>query len=131
VGFDEVWWRKKAYTCNTAGRQALAKRRGVNVRQVSLGDLDYVCKPQDIISIFDAQGGRCHYCDDPLTPEATSVDHATPLDRGGAHEPANFRVACYDCNLLKWSRTEEEFWEFIPLYVARFAGRASPRRFAS
>jgi 5-methylcytosine-specific restriction endonuclease McrA len=130
-GFDEAWWRKKAYTCNTAGRQALAKRRGVKVSKVALKDLDYVCKPQDLLQIFERQRGECYYCTDPLRPEATSVDHATPCDRGGAHHTANFRIACYDCNTLKWTRTEDEFFEFLRAYVLRLqralAGLPQPK----
>jgi 5-methylcytosine-specific restriction endonuclease McrA len=119
-GFDEGWWRRKAYTCNTAGRQALAGRLGVKVSKVALKDLEYVCKPQDLLQIFEQQRGECYYCTEPLRPDATSVDHATPCDRGGAHHPSNFRIACYDCNTLKWTRTEAEFWEFIARYIKRF-----------
>jgi 5-methylcytosine-specific restriction endonuclease McrA len=71
--------------------------------------------------MFERQGGLCHYCSDPLTPDSTSIDHATPCCRGGAHHPSNFRIACYDCNHLKWKRTEAEFWEFLQVYVPRLA----------
>lgn len=118
LGFDEVWWRKRAYTCNTTARNMIAKKKGVNVKLIKTADLPYICKPQDLIAIFDAQGGNCHYCPTELTPDNTSVDHATPLCRDGEHHPDNFRIACNDCNHLKWKRTEEEFRIFLRKYVS-------------
>jgi len=119
-GFDEVWWRARAYTCNTAARAMLAKSRGVKVSEIKTSDLPYVCKPQDIAAIFEAQDGKCYYCHTTLTPDRTSVDHATPLCKNGAHAPHNFRMTCTDCNHLKWTRNEGEFTTFIKEYASRF-----------
>lgn len=120
AGFCEIWWRKRAYTCNTAFRNMLASQRGVPVTSLKLSDLPYVCKPQDLAEIFQRQGGLCAYCEDPLSPDNTSVDHATPKSKGGAHHPDNFRIACGDCNRLKHDRSEVEFREFLQVFIKRF-----------
>jgi superfamily II helicase len=33
-GFDEVWWRNKAYTCISSGRPELAKRRNTKISEI-------------------------------------------------------------------------------------------------
>jgi 5-methylcytosine-specific restriction endonuclease McrA len=51
---------------------------------------------------------RCAYCgtgDAPL-----SIEHRTPLHRGGEHTRANIAPACEPCNLSKGTKTVEE-WE--------------------
>jgi 5-methylcytosine-specific restriction endonuclease McrA len=119
-GFCEIWWRKRAYTCNTAFRNMTAKQKGLPLSAVKLSDLPYVCKPQDIIAIYDKQSGQCHYCRVMLTPDNTSVDHAQPKSKGGHHHPDNFRITCGDCNRLKHDRTEVEFRDFVSEFVKRF-----------
>lgn len=39
----------------------------------------------------------CHYCGH----EATTVDHITPLSRGGTHDDWNLVAACRQCNSTK------------------------------
>lgn len=34
-------------------------------------------------------------------PRAAVLDHVIPLARGGTHEPANVRTACFLCNSIK------------------------------
>ena len=119
-GFDPVFWRKRAYTCNTAFRAALAKEKDVKVSEVKLKDLPHVCKPQELSEIFLKQDGKCYYCKCLLTTKDTSVDHATPISRGGSHEVTNYRLTCGDCNRLKFTRTEAEFLKFIMDYSQRF-----------
>jgi len=124
-GFCDIWWRQRAYSCNTAYRYLVAKQKNVPVSSVKLTDLDYVCKPQDLVPIFERQDRKCAYCRCPLVPDDTSVDHAIPKCRGGEHRPHNFRITCKDCNRLKWDRTEAEFHTFLISYLARFSSRTS------
>lgn len=119
-GFCDVWWRKRAYSVNTAYRNMLARDRGVPFSSVSLVDLDYVCKPQDIAELFASQGGKCSYCLVALDPANTAVDHAEPKSKGGIHRPSNFRISCGDCNKLKHTKSEVEFRSFVIEYAKRF-----------
>ena len=127
-GFTEAFWRRRAYTCNTVGRQRAAARLFVKVTEISLSDMEYVCKPQDLIQIFEKQKGQCFYCAKPLSSanKETSVDRAQPLSRGGAHIPENFRICCYDCNRLKYERTDVEFLKFLEEYKTRKFRVAEP-----
>lgn len=120
AGFDAGFWRKRAYTCNTAARAALAAARGVPVASVRLSDLPYTCKPQDLHRIFNKQDGKCFYCNDILVAgSTTTVDHAHARSRGGKHHPDNLRVCCSDCNHLKGTRGEQEFLRFVHQYIKR------------
>ncbi|MGZ8400224.1 MAG: HNH endonuclease [Methyloceanibacter sp.] len=37
------------------------------------------------------------------------VDHKIPIANGGAHELANFALACSQCNQEKYTKTLEEY----------------------
>lgn len=54
--------------------------------------------------------GRCAYC---VTAPATTMEHMTPLSRGGRHELTNVVPACGDCNNRKGTRTLLEFVRLI------------------
>lgn len=47
------------------------------------------------------QGGRCYYCD--VVCELT-MDHVTPISRGGTHTAGNIVGACLSCNSKKGDR---------------------------
>lgn len=66
-------------------------------------------------------GDRCYYCQ--RTFEGTgrrcrTLDHLTPLSRGGTHDIANLTLSCQKCNGMKGDRT---FWEYLqtPEYKVR------------
>ena len=56
---------------------------------------------QEWIAILAAFDGRCAYCrkDGPMT-----MDHVTPLSRGGLHIATNIVPACQPCNSSKRDR---------------------------
>lgn len=52
----------------------------------------------------------CAYCGKPSAEGARlTIEHVTPLSRGGAHRPQNIVPACATCNASKQSKTPEEF----------------------
>lgn len=53
----------------------------------------------------------CEFCRRPLRFSTSTIDHVTPLSRGGADEPANWLLACRKCNEVKGDDTLEEFRE--------------------
>jgi len=118
-GFDEAYWRRRAYTANSVARQRYAREFNVKLSEVSLTDLDWVCKPQELAKLYDEQNGKCIYCGVDLKPDATQLDHVVPLSRGGKHDPSNIALACRDCNSLKGPRTADEFNEFVRQYSKR------------
>jgi len=62
-----------------------------------------------IKKIKDSSELRCYYCGKSLTKKECTIDHLTPLSRGGETIPRNLRVCCLDCNREKASLTEEEY----------------------
>jgi len=60
--------------------------------------------------IFAKCGGRCCYCQTPLTLDGRwHVEHQMPRSLGGADEITNLVAACEPCNLAKRDRTALEF----------------------
>ena len=55
--------------------------------------------------------GTCHYCGCPLILDhkmfSPSLDHKTPLSKGGKNETSNYAVSCIRCNRLKRSMDYE------------------------
>lgn len=61
-------------------------------------------------AIFNACGGRCHYCGTALTLDGRwHVEHQMPKALGGDDDPTNLVAACAPCNLSKRDRTAVEF----------------------
>jgi 5-methylcytosine-specific restriction endonuclease McrA len=63
----------------------------------------------DIAAIFLAQGGRCAGCGILLTVKTRTVDHITPLSRGGSNDKRNLQIMCRSCNSSKRARDAIEF----------------------
>lgn len=117
IGMDYGFWRRKAYSCNSVER---ARRKRRELRNVRLEELDWICKPQDLLKLFEAQEGKCAYCSVELTASIIQIDHKIPLTRGGKHNFNNLALSCRDCNYLKHTRTASEFFKFVAAYVLRF-----------
>jgi 5-methylcytosine-specific restriction endonuclease McrA len=61
-----------------------------------------------------ADNPLCEYCRMPLS-FAASLDHRTPIARGGRRSLDNLAVCCSRCNSLKGMFTESEFRELLML----------------
>lgn len=59
---------------------------------------------------FAALGGRCYYCG---LEGLLTIDHLTPLSRGGTDDINNIVPACKPCNSRKGRKTEEEYNAYI------------------
>ena len=58
------------------------------------------------VAILRRDNNTCYYCG---IPTATTVDHLTPLDKGGDDSFNNLVSACTHCNYSKGNRTEEQY----------------------
>jgi 5-methylcytosine-specific restriction endonuclease McrA len=63
----------------------------------------------EIMELIEAQGYKCALTGRALTPETASLDHKTPLARGGKNEVANLQVIDKFVNLAKSTMTQDEF----------------------
>ena len=57
-------------------------------------------------NILDEYNHRCAYCG--IKSEHLTMDHVSPLSRGGKHSASNVVPACKSCNGKKWAKTPEE-----------------------
>lgn len=53
----------------------------------------------------------CIYCDKILDNKNWTLEHITPLCKGGSHTMRNIAIACKSCNQDKGSMSFEEFME--------------------
>jgi len=113
------YWRRRAYCTNTAARARLARIRSVKVSEISLFDLVWVCKPQDLVKLFEEQRGVCGYCGISLEAANIHVDHKKPLSADGEHVYSNIQLTCSDCNRLKHTRDDTAFRKFMSDYASR------------
>jgi len=87
----------------------------------------YEVRYRNKIELYYQQNGLCSLCDiqmnDPHEynqhPEDATLDHSTPLSRGGTDEVSNLSVVCRYCNQLKADMTLEEYWLEMPMYIYR------------
>lgn len=63
----------------------------------------------DIEKLREEQKGHCYYCQ---RVTKLTVDHKTPVSRGGSNNPDNLCLACGPCNSQKRDKTEAEYWEY-------------------
>ncbi len=59
-------------------------------------------------AIFNRDKWICKYCGSNQAIHMT-IDHMTPLSRGGADNEKNMTTACHSCNQLKSNMTVAEF----------------------
>ena len=57
--------------------------------------------------------GLCFYCSRKKTSKELTMDHITPLTRGGQSTKGNIVAACKDCNTKKRSMLPFEWEEYM------------------
>lgn len=58
------------------------------------------------LAILRRDNHTCYYCG---IPQATTVDHLTPVEQGGDDNFNNLVSACANCNYSKGNRTEGQY----------------------
>lgn len=58
--------------------------------------------------LLNAQGNRCFYCGEDMG-DTPSLEHLTPVSRGGDNQRYNLVYACKSCNSKKHDKTLEEY----------------------
>lgn len=64
--------------------------------------------PADIVKLRKKLRDKCFYCG-IVVGDAFSIDHMTPLSKGGTNWPSNLALACKPCNFDKHSKTAAAF----------------------
>lgn len=72
------------------------------------------------VEIFERDRWVCQLCSEPVNPElkfphrgSASLDHVTPLSRGGDHVPGNVQLAHLGCNSVKHDGGIQEYVEDV------------------
>jgi len=81
---------------------------------------DYYNDPSLRQDLFERDGWSCRYCGERVEAGTATLDHMTPVSKGGPNTPENLATCCMMCNSIKAGRTYEEA---APQILARFAGR--------
>ncbi len=66
----------------------------------------------DITKLLVEQDGLCTYCRCDISQTYT-IDHITPLSRGGSNWPDNIQLLCHSCNCSKNNKTHEEYIKLL------------------
>ncbi len=64
---------------------------------------------KQVMALVERQRFRCAISGRELTPETASLDHITPLARGGKHELGNVWAVDHQVNTAKGTLSMEEF----------------------
>jgi 5-methylcytosine-specific restriction endonuclease McrA len=61
-------------------------------------------KSVTLVKVFKRDRGICYLCELWVQPRHASMDHVTPIVRGGTHTFSNIRLTHIKCNLRKGDR---------------------------
>ena len=64
--------------------------------------------------------GKCYYCSNKKTSKELTMDHITPLARGGKSTKGNIVTACKECNTKKRSMLPIEWQEYMDSLTTLF-----------
>lgn len=62
-------------------------------------------------TIYANGNGRCALCGKPIEFKHMTIDHKTPLSRGGTNALDNLQPACRVCNFMKQDMLMDELVE--------------------
>lgn len=103
--------RSNQITCSPACRKAYLGRLGHNATRAAYFRVAY--EQIDRLEVFESCGWVCGICELPVDPAAKypdagapTLDHITPMSRGGGHVRANVQLAHFYCNTVKGNREE-------------------------
>jgi len=67
---------------------------------------------EEVINIMN-QASICEYCHKLIEPLDYSIDHKTPLNKGGTNDIGNLHLTCIKCNKVKGDLTDEQFKDLM------------------
>lgn len=81
-----------------------------------MSDRTYTLEELKLMDTIRDESTRCYYCGDGLKKNKRTIDHKTPLFRGGQTVSQNLVVSCSKCNNEKDIMDEEEYLRFKDNY---------------
>lgn len=113
VAARREWW-SEYYDKN---REAYSRRAHERRARLAAAHVD---DGITVSALREIHGSACVFCgtemlfstDAARDPLLASIEHMTPLARGGLHSWENCRLSCLDCNVRKNAKTAAEFTEY-------------------
>lgn len=102
-------------------RERMKKYRDTNkdAARKAKAELEGNATPKLIETKWEAGDKTCILCGEPIDPTlkaphnmSRTIEHLTPIARGGRHDIDNINFAHYGCNAQKQDRTLEEYREW-------------------
>ena len=107
---DGTWFKvlipEEIPSCLEAMKAALVKPAPV---QDPLLEADFYNVRENRTVIFERDGYECQYCKKQLTRFTATLDHITPVSKGGGNEYDNVITACRECNSKKTGKYLGDF----------------------
>lgn len=109
---DKITTKKKEYEKTPKGmavKKASSHRRRALERNAS-GTFN----ANQLIDLFNAQHGKCFYCDTQLNKSGADkyhADHFIPLSKNGSNDINNIVLTCPTCNLRKATMLPEDYYD--------------------
>ncbi len=88
--------------CQERMRSVVPEQTGQPINEKA--DLDYYNVVMNREKIFERDEFKCRYCEKQLTRFTATLDHITPVSRGGDHSFDNLVTACLHCNSRRGNR---------------------------
>lgn len=76
---------------------------------------------QERHDIYTRDKGKCQICGKFVPPDEFTIDHITPISRGGDYDYDNLQCCCKKCNQSKADLLETEFYDSIIEMLYRYA----------
>jgi 5-methylcytosine-specific restriction endonuclease McrA len=84
-----------------ACQQRKLELRKTMVSPATESDADYYNVRENRLKVYERDLYKCKYCSKQLTQFTATLDHLTPVARGGDNALENLVTACLDCNSKK------------------------------
>jgi 5-methylcytosine-specific restriction endonuclease McrA len=99
---ENTWIHRGCRECRTCvrARKRAARRRFALEHGFALPTR---ISPREMFALI-ARDTHCYLCGKRNRPETYSIDHVTPLSKGGAHSFENFRLVHLNCNVRKQAK---------------------------
>lgn len=119
VGYHRKWYasnvkKRRFESLQYKKRNPEIRRKHEVTRRARLAGAEGTFTVDDIRRIAKAQGGKCACCGKRRT---LTVDHITPLAKGGSNWPVNLQMLCKSCNSRKHARDPIEFMQSMGLLL--------------
>lgn len=111
---------KLKFSSNQKRYQAMCDLNKRHIGRAKKAGVKVDATPSQLIRIISKQKGRCCYC--YCRVDNLTLDHITPISKGGDHTAKNIAFACDQCNNRKSNRDPFDFKKngFSAIFILNF-----------